>query len=372
MSYIVKQTSIIFAALVLSVVPALGFGNIIEKGNLAPQEANAQSWCNSAIEITEGTSGPFTASVYNNFTGGCVTGYVVGTGGAPAGTNFDMVYMGQQWCSNGWSVPLYETTSYDARNVDVTTPVTFTVQMQAETDSGGECEPANDYVEVTIVPDAPAPVADFTVVCPTSSTTIQAGDLASFNFSTTPQNGFNSPVSFSHSMSPASGTVPTISYQNNNQVPPATTTANVTTVATTTPATYTIVFTGTGDGVSKSCNVSLTVTPGQTGQITLDVSPTSADVYGGYEQEFGVTATCTGGATGPVYNLTASSAFANLTYDFYLPGGKGGRSSTLTTSVACGSTVVLVVGNTGAITSGQYSTPQARLGQSLIIRGTAP
>lgn len=102
---------------------------------------------------------------------------------------------------------------------------------------------------------------DFSLSCTPPSTTIVAGSNTSFNLSTTAVDGFNSAVTFSHSFNPNSGTLPSVSYVNNGAVPSATTTANITTSGSTTPAVYTITFTGNGGGKTHQCNVTLTVSP---------------------------------------------------------------------------------------------------------------
>lgn len=223
-----------------------------------------------------------------------------------------------------------------------------------DTDGGSWDEYCNGSVSVSGPPASP----DFTLSCTPASTTITAGSSTSFNLSTGPQNGFNSAVSFSHSMSPG-GTQPNISYSNNNQIPAATTVANITTTAATTPATYTITFTGAGGSKTHACNVTLTVNAAPPSpSYGFNITPVTVDVMAPDSLQFTISATCSGGATGPIYNLAASSAFSNLTYTFS------------NTTLSCGSSVTLTVGNTGAIGAGQFSTPQARLGQSLNITGS--
>lgn len=117
---------------------------------------------------------------------------------------------------------------------------------------------------------------DFALTCSImalSLTTITT--QGSVSLSTSANTGFNNAVVFSNSISPSTGTLPTISYTNNGQVPNATTTALITITSSTTPATYTITFTGTGGGVSKSCNVQLNLTP------SVSISATKTALYNG-------------------------------------------------------------------------------------------
>ncbi len=135
----------------------------------------------------------------------------------------------------------------------------------------------NDTVIVNVNPNP-----DFTLVCTPASRTITVGGSTSYSLSTTAMNGFNSQVQFSvYSMDPDVGNPPSISFTNNNQVPPATTTALVLTNASTQTGTYTIVFSGTGGGKTQQCSVELIVDPiasatanitanGQGGSITVD------------------------------------------------------------------------------------------------------
>jgi hypothetical protein len=139
-------------------------------------------------------------------------------------------------------------------------------------------------------------------------------------------------------------------------VPSSTTTATVSTTNTTPGNSYTITFTGTGGGVTQTCARQLDVT-GLPPGFTLAISPTSSSVVKGTNATFSVTPTCTGSFVGPVTNLTASSFYTNLTYSFS------------STTVACGQSVTLTVGNTGSIPSNQLSTPQATLPQAITVTG---
>jgi hypothetical protein len=108
-------------------------------------------------------------------------------------------------------------------------------------------------------------------------------------------------------------------------------------------------------GTGTSGAYSLTVIP-----VPDQIPPTGpVNVMRGNNKVYTVTAACTGGATGPISNLVATSAFTNLNYAFS------------NNSVNCGSSVTLTVSNTNAIGLTQFSTPQSRLPQTITVTGSA-
>jgi hypothetical protein len=246
---------------------------------------------------------------------------------------------------------------YNASNfAGITAPVDVPGYVYAYgQDFGGDCIEHGVSVTFRIMPDTP-PAPTFTLSCSPSTQAITAGQTAAFNLTTTAANGFNSAVAFSSSISPSPSSSPTVSFTNNNAVPSSTTTATVSTTNTTPGNSYTITFTGTGGGVTQTCARQLDVT-GLPPGFTLAISPTSSSVVKGTNATFSVTPTCTGSFVGPVTNLTASSFYTNLTYSFS------------STTVACGQSVTLTVGNTGSIPSNQLSTPQATLPQAITVTG---
>ncbi len=186
------------------------------------------------------------------------------------------------------------------------------------------------------------PVPSFTTTCTPPTQTIATTASASYSISTTPSNGFNSPVTISTSISPLSGTIPTVSYINNGAVPGATTTVTLSTTNSTTPGTYTITFSASGGGVSNSCSRELIVSGPPPG-FSFNITPGQASVDKGSNSVFVVTPDCVGGFNGTISNLSASSSFSNITYSFSNP------------SVTCGNSVNLTVSNTGAVPLGQLS-----------------
>ncbi|MEZ4180347.1 MAG: hypothetical protein R3B41_02435 [Candidatus Doudnabacteria bacterium] len=223
----------------------------------------------SPSTITAGTTGSISIPIYDSLTGFTHNGWACGgpgetcyvlVGGQPLYfvNNDDSVLT----CTNG-SYELYETVEFDATSLTSLSSST-TIQLNAYAifqDQSGECYEVpgtQAETEITINPSTPP---DFTITCSPATRTINAGSATSFNISTTGTNGFSSAVTVSHSFSPSSGTLPTISYNNNGAVPDSTTTANVSTTTGTTAATYTVTFSATGGGLTKTCNTTLTVNP---------------------------------------------------------------------------------------------------------------
>ncbi len=157
----------------------------------------------------------------------------------------------------------------------------------------------------------------FAVNCTPPNTTIAAGSSTSFNLATVPSGGFNRPVTFTAELSPTVNNPPAVSFDNNNQVPPATTIANINTSTNTTRENYTILFTGRADtGQTASCLVDLRVT-GTNPDFNLIIQPyaTSADPVQrniGPDVVFQVFAECLNGFQGPIFGLAARTTFTNL------------------------------------------------------------
>lgn len=202
-----------------------------------------------------------------------------------------------------------------------------------------------------------AQTPDFSLSCSPSTQTITAGGTTSFNLSTTAANGFASPVTFSSSISPSTAVPPTVSFTNNGATPSATTTAVINTVETTTANTYTLTFTGTGGGQSHQCQTDLVVNAAP-GNFHIDVTPDLTNVTKtSGSKNFNVTISCVGSFAGPVTELSASSPYTGLSYNFS------------STTANCGQTVTLTVGNLSSVPQNQLSTPQERKGQIITVRG---
>lgn len=115
--------------------------------------------------------------------------------------------------------------------------------------------------------------------CSPATQTISKGDSTSFAMTTSGSNGFNSTISYTTSFNPSSGTLPSVSYTNNDSAVGSTVVGTLTTDAVTTAGTYTVTFTGTGGGQTHTCSVTLVLNAtaptanitanGTTGSITI-------------------------------------------------------------------------------------------------------
>ncbi len=225
-------------------------------------------------------------------------------------------------------------TTYTASTGALNTPGTYTYTLYC---SGAlSTNSATQSVTVTVTG-----TPDFTFTCSPSTQTISAGGSASFNISTTSQNGYSSAVTFSHSFSPNTGTLPTVTYGNNGAVPSATTYVNVWTGLYTTPGTYTITFTGTGGGKSHSCNVTFIV---NTVAPTADIKANSSDgpINVSYNTAATISWTSTAATSCTVSPLSASgtsgsqssgSLTVSTTYTLTCNGPGGSATDTVTVNV---------------------------------------
>ncbi len=298
----------------------------------------AHADCSGAgpIEITAGTSGSASATVYNPFTGQCTQGAI--DSGLP-GLYFDGSNNGG---GNSCDYDISPTYSYDATALTgITSDQTYYFSVTGGSNSGGECVTTYDSVEVIVHPSTP-PAPSFSLACSPATQTVDVGNSTSFSMSTTGYNTFTSGVTFGYSITPSSGTPPTVSFSNNGAVPNATTTAVVHTSNSTTAGTYTINFTGTGGGISQNCS-SQVIVNGPPPGFSFTVTPGQASISKGENAVFAITPDCIGGFNGTISNLSATSGFSNVSYSFSAA------------SVTCGGSVNLTIGNTGSVPSGQRS-----------------
>ncbi len=225
------------------------------------------------------------------------------------------------------------------------------------------------------------PVTSFTCSVLPNSHTLDQGSSYSYDIDSTPTNGFNSPVTYTSSISPSTPNPPVISFTNNGQSPPATTEANITTSSGpsgTTAGPYTLTFTGTGGGVTRQCTTQLTVNPSNP-NFELQVTPgpegagippsqtTPNRILVGQTKTFTVVAVCTGGFTGPITQLEALSEFTGVTMSFS-PSGSPPNGAT----VNCGSSISLIANNSSSVTEQELSGPSSPPGvilKDIIVRG---
>lgn len=342
---------------------AIVFGVSINVSNdFTAKTAEAQYACGS-IEVIAGDAGSISGTMTGPFSGACKQGTIYSI----PGVDFDSQYVGQNWCSNGWSVTEYATQNYDARNfpTGISLPATYYTTVEAYFDTGGECELAQASIEVTVISGGP-PAPSFTCTVNQNTATVDAGSSTAYTISTTPANGFNSPVTFTASVSPTGTSTPTVSFSGNGQAPSAVTTANVSTAYDTSVNTYTITFTGDGGGTSANCNTQLVVNPAQ-GDFELVIQPSTGilpntnpnRVNIGTNAVFTVFAECTGGFNGTISNMSATTTFT------------GPSVSLGATSLACGATTTVTVTNTGSVPGSQQSTINNITSESVAVTGSA-
>lgn len=225
------------------------------------------------------------------------------------------------------------------------------------------------------------PAISFTCSVLPATHTLDQGSSYSYDIESVPTNGFNSPVTYTSSISPSVGNPPVISFTNNGQSPPATTEANITTSSGpsgTTAGPYTLTFTGTGGGVTRQCTTQLTVNPSNP-NFELQVTPgpegvgvppsqtTPNRILVGQTKTFTVVAVCTGGFTGPITQLEAVSEFTGVTMSFSPPGSPPNGPT-----VNCGSSISLIANNSSSVTEQELSGPSSPPGvilKGIVVRG---
>lgn len=247
------------------------------------------------------------------------------------------------------------------RSVNASSWLAGNYSMTVVATGPGESGPVSESSTFTITrPTSPPENPTFTLSCTPPTQTISPGGTTSFSLATTPSGGFNSAVNFTPSISPSSGTPPTVTFSNNGATPPATTTAVVTTTGSTTAGTYTITFTGTGGGSTEDCQTQLVVssTPTSPG-FSFNVTPNPKQISKGTDAVFTVTPVCTGGFNQAIGRLQASSEFTGVAYSFSAP------------SVACNSSVTLTVSNTAVVPQNQLSTVGNVLYKMITVTGQA-
>lgn len=356
--------------------------NVFEKGNFDPVGTALAFQCNDQpIQIMAGTSGTLSVAPHAvaDFAGGCLPGFIQDA----ASVTFNQDPNPSGDCNfNSQILRNYVSTTYDATAINgLTVPQTYTFTVEGVQNSGGECVPAYGYIDITILPDAPAP--DFSCSSVTGLIQIDPGSDATPVFSTTGENGFNSPVHFNVSIEAdpgtPNGTAPTLeSVINNDQIPSATTSANFRTSAQTTAGSYTVVFSGSGGGQSHTCrsqivvnsssqNFNLTISPAaETSPYLPPENETPNRILQNNIKYYNVFAECTGGFAGPVTNLEANISFAGpiVTLD-------GPTLPDVGITLACGSQKRMTVTGTGFIDDQSLSSPSALsspAGRDLILR----
>lgn len=366
----IKKFITVAGALILAIIPAFSFVDVVENGldgNFV-KEAKALE-CLTGGEVIEiypilSDTWSFQYTVRLDTSGNCKQAYA---------------YTSDPWlrfidqaqpdsCQGGYTRD-YDASRYAGSNLPTDIPVQFTAVGM---DFGGECVESTVSVTVRVMPETPTALT--CTVNPNPMPNLNPGDSSAVVISTSAGAGFNSPVTFTSSITPSTGTPPSVSIDpsTNGRTPPATTTANVSSIASTTAGTYSITFTGTGGGETAQCSVQLTVNPAgrnfnlviQPGTSTTG-NPNATIVGNNYN--YTVFAECTGGFTGPISNLVASTAFAGAVITFTNSGYPPPDNNRLA-QLNCGATTPLVV-NTSSIGAEQQSTPQNFLLRDITVTG---
>jgi hypothetical protein len=192
------------------------------------------------------------------------------------------------------------------------------------------------------------PTPDFALSASPASLTVNRGASGTSTITITRSGGFSSGVTLSASGLP---TGVTASFSAN----PATGNSSVLTLLASSTATLgaaTVTVTGTGDGLTRTTPISLTVNQPATPDFALSVSPTSLSIARGANGTSTITVTRTGGFTDAV-SLGASGLPAGVTANPN-PSPATGNSSVLTLSASStatlGAATITVTGTGGSLT----------------------
>jgi len=231
------------------------------------------------------------------------------------------------------------------------TPGTYAASLMV-TDEGGLTSPS---VTRTITVTAP----NFSMSAAPASQTVQPGGSAAYTLTVTPSGGFNGAVTFAASGVPSGASA---SF-NPASVTSGTATMTVATTAATPPGTYQIGVTGTSGTLTRTANVTLSVTAPP--NFSLSAAPASLTVQPGGSAAYTLTVAPSGGFSGAV-TFTASGV------------PSGAAASFNPASVNTSGATTLTVATTAATPPGTYqitvtgtSGPLARTANvTLVVPGT--
>jgi subtilase family serine protease len=193
---------------------------------------------------------------------------------------------------------------------------------------------------------AGTPTPDFSLSASPASVSVAQGGNGGTTITVTPSNGFTGSVTLSTTPLPSGVTA-------NFATNPTTSTSSLTFTVTSTATTgmVTVTVTGTSGSLTHTTTVTLTVTG--TSDFSLSASPTSVSVGQGSQGTSTITSTVTGGFSG-VISLGASGQPTGVTVSFNPTSITGAGTSTMTmtvgSSVAVGTYLITVTGNSGALT----------------------
>jgi nucleoside-specific outer membrane channel protein Tsx len=186
----------------------------------------------------------------------------------------------------------------------------------------------------------------YTLSASPNSLSIVQGNQGTSTITITPENGFNSSVSFSASGLPSGVTA----VFNPN---PATSTSTLTLTAsgTATTGTTTVTVIGTSGSLTQTTTLTVTVTPAPAPSFTLSASPNSLSVVQGSQGTSTITITPENGFNGSV-SFSASGLPSGVTAAFNPNPATSTSTLTLTASgtATTGTTTVTVIGTSGSLT----------------------
>jgi len=194
----------------------------------------------------------------------------------------------------------------------------------------------------------------FTLAASPTSVSVVVGNTGTSTITTTVSGGFDSAIALSASGQP---TGVTVSFSPTSIATPGSGTSTVSFVvaSTTTPGTYPITITGTGESITHTASVSLVVTSAPVPAFTISSSPTSVSVAQGNSGSSTITTAVSGGFNSAIA-LTASGAPTGVTASFSPASIAAPGSGTSTLSLAVASTTatgtytITVTGTGGGIT----------------------
>lgn len=215
------------------------------------------------------------------------------------------------------------------------------------------------------------PATGFTCQVTTNNATVNPGSSTTFNVETQPTNGFNAAVNYTASISPSPNNAPTITPSSFTQNSPYSTTPTTVSTAPSTPAgTYTVTYTGVGDGNTQTCSAQLVVNPANA-DFNIVISPAPTPPPNGIGSNTNPNRTNIGtnvrfqvfiecfNYNGSVNNLTAQTTLTGVDLSLGV------------TSLQCGEATILTVTNTALVPESQQSTITNINSESIMVRGSA-
>ena len=206
---------------------------------------------------------------------------------------------------------------------------------------------------VNATPTAPSN-PDFALSCNPSSLGVEQGQSGGSSCTVASQNGFNSAVALDCTGLPVGVTC---AYNPNPVTPPANGTVGssltVAVGAAVPTGTYPFQARGIGGGLTRTFNMTLTVTSPPTGDFTVSAAPPSQSVKKGLSASYTATVTPSGGFNG-VVSFGVSGLPTSATATFNPPSVTGSGSSTLTVATKKntpkGTFTLTISGTSGSLT----------------------